>query len=97
MARLVPYANPAQIDLEPERKVAEALCERLPKNVIVFHSYPWLRPERAPHNAQAVAQALVSGAVKPRFQHFELAQVQAAHRAIEERRVIGKVVLDVGA
>jgi NADPH:quinone reductase len=58
---------------------------------------PWLRPERAAHNAQAVAQAIVSGAVKPRLQHFGLAQVQAAHRAIEERRVIGKVVLDVSA
>lgn len=46
MARLVPHANPAQIDLEPERKVAEALCSQLPDNVIVFHSYPWLRPER---------------------------------------------------
>ena len=46
MARLVPHANPAQIDLDPERRVAEALCEQLPKSVIVFHSYPWLRPER---------------------------------------------------
>lgn len=46
MARLVPHANPAQIDLDPERRVAEALCAQLPKSVIVFHSYPWLRPER---------------------------------------------------
>ena len=46
MARLVPHASPAQIDLDPERRVAEALCEQLPKNVIVFHSFPWLRPER---------------------------------------------------
>jgi hypothetical protein len=46
MARLVPHANPAQIDCDPERRVAEALCEQLPKSVIVFHSYPWLRPDR---------------------------------------------------
>ena len=46
MARLVPQVDPAQIDLDPERRVAEALCEQLPNSVIVFHSYPWLRPER---------------------------------------------------
>lgn len=46
MARLVPHTSPEQIDLDPERRVAVALCEQLPKNVIVFHSYPWLRPER---------------------------------------------------
>jgi hypothetical protein len=46
MARLIPHADPSQITLEPERKVAEALCSQLQKNVVVFHSYPWLRPER---------------------------------------------------
>lgn len=46
MARLIPHADPKLIELEPERRVAEALCAQLPKGVIVFHSYPWLRPER---------------------------------------------------
>lgn len=46
MARLVPHADPSDIDLDPERRVAESLCGQLPKNAIVFHSYPWLRPER---------------------------------------------------
>ena len=46
MARLIPHANPAQIDLDPERRVAEALCAQLPPKALVFHSYPWLRPDR---------------------------------------------------
>jgi hypothetical protein len=46
MARLFPVANSSEIELDPERRVAEALCAQLPKNVAVFHSYPWLRPER---------------------------------------------------
>lgn len=49
MARLVPHTDPEQIDLDPERRVAVALCEQLPMSVIVFHSYPWLRPEREFH------------------------------------------------
>ncbi|MDB6175038.1 MAG: hypothetical protein JWL59_4349 [Chthoniobacteraceae bacterium] len=46
MARLIPHADPSHITLEPERQVAERLCAQLPKNAFVFHSYPWLRPER---------------------------------------------------
>ena len=46
MAKLIPHADSAQITLDPERRVAEALCQQFPKKVIVFHSYPWLRPER---------------------------------------------------
>jgi hypothetical protein len=46
MARLIPDTDPSTIALEPERKVAEALCRQLPNKVRVFHSYPWLRPER---------------------------------------------------
>ena len=57
---------------------------------------PWLRPDTAPHNAQAVADAVLSGAVKPWLEHFSLEQASEAHRAIAERRVTGKVVLDIG-
>lgn len=46
MAKLIPNIDPSEISLEPERKVAEALCAQLPKEAVVFHSYPWLRPER---------------------------------------------------
>lgn len=46
MARLVPHTDPKLIELDPERRVAEALCAQLPRKVVVFHSYPWLRPER---------------------------------------------------
>lgn len=46
MARLIPHTDPQLIELDPERRVAEALCAQLPKKVVIFHSYPWLRPER---------------------------------------------------
>lgn len=46
MARLIPNVDPSSIENEPERKVAEALCMQLPRQVLVFHSYPWMRPER---------------------------------------------------
>jgi hypothetical protein len=46
MARLLPNENPSNISLDPERAVAEALCEQFPPDVVVFHSYPWLRRER---------------------------------------------------
>ena len=46
MARLLPDADPAAIELDPERRVAEALCDQLPNSCVIFHSYPWLRPER---------------------------------------------------
>lgn len=46
MAKLIPHTDPSLIANEPERQVAEALCEQLPNSVKVFHSYPWLRPDR---------------------------------------------------
>lgn len=46
MARLLPQYDPATIEQPGERKVAEALCAQLPADVVVFHSYPWLRPQR---------------------------------------------------
>ena len=66
------------------------------RGVKIMGFNPWLRPDTAAHNAQAVADALLSGAVKPWLQHFPLGQVSEAHRAIAERRVMGKVVLDIG-
>lgn len=46
MARLIPHHDPSTIEQPSERCVAEALCSQLPSDVVVFHSYPWLRPER---------------------------------------------------
>ena len=46
MAKLIPDYDPSTIENAPERAVAEALCAQLPKDVRVFHSYPWLRKER---------------------------------------------------
>jgi len=46
MARLVPHHDTSTIEHASERSVAEALCAQLPPEVVVFHSYPWLRPER---------------------------------------------------
>jgi len=46
MATLIPNYDPAAIENAPERKVAEVLCAQLPKDVRVFHSYPWMRKER---------------------------------------------------
>lgn len=51
MARLIPHADPQLIELDPERRVAEALCAQMPKKVVIFHSYPWLRPERDVHRS----------------------------------------------
>ena len=46
MARLIPHHDTSTIEQPSERSVAEALCAQLPPEVVVFHSYPWLRPER---------------------------------------------------
>jgi len=46
MARLIPKISIDEITLKPERDVGRALVEKLPNDCIVYHSYPWLRPER---------------------------------------------------
>ena len=46
MARLIPNIDVDEIELKPERDVARVLVEQLPDEVRVFHSYPWLRPDR---------------------------------------------------
>jgi hypothetical protein len=35
-----------EIKVKPERDVARAMVEQLTDDCVVFHSYPWLRPER---------------------------------------------------
>lgn len=46
MAKLIPHLDPADIQNKPERDVAAALVNELNNTCLVFHSYPWLRPER---------------------------------------------------
>lgn len=46
MAKLIPVIDVEEIDLKPERDVARELVNQLPNNVIVLHSYPWLRADR---------------------------------------------------
>ena len=46
MAHLVPDIQIDEIANKPERDVARALIEQLPNQVTVYHSYPWLRPDR---------------------------------------------------
>jgi len=46
MAHLIPTVSVEEIENKPERDVAHTLVEQLPNHVTVYHSYPWLRPER---------------------------------------------------
>lgn len=43
MARLFPDFDPEKISLKPERDVARALVRDLPDDVLIYHSYCWLR------------------------------------------------------
>lgn len=46
MAKLFPNTKlPDDIELKPERDVAQLLCEQLPATVRIYHSYPWLNKE----------------------------------------------------
>jgi hypothetical protein len=46
MARLIPKIDPSTIQNQGERVIAQALVAQLPSGCRVYHSYPWLRPER---------------------------------------------------
>lgn len=46
MAKLIPHLDIADIQNKPERDVAVGLVGGLDETCLVFHSYPWLRPER---------------------------------------------------
>lgn len=45
MAKLIPSINPKEINNPGERLVAEALVCQLNADVLVYHSFPWLRRE----------------------------------------------------
>lgn len=46
MARLIPKVSPDEIQNAGERDIARALVKQLPDDVVIYHSYPWLRSER---------------------------------------------------
>ncbi|MEQ8853609.1 NERD domain-containing protein [Gimesia sp.] len=46
MARLIPKIAPQDISNIGERDVAMALVDQLPDDVIIYHSYPWLKSDR---------------------------------------------------
>jgi len=46
MAKLIPHLDTLGIQNKPERDVADGLVKGLGNDSLVFHSYPWLRPER---------------------------------------------------
>ena len=46
MAKLVPPYQVDSIEIPAERDVARALLETLPARCTVYHSFPWLRPDR---------------------------------------------------
>lgn len=46
MAKLIPKVSPDEIKNVGERDMARALADQLPDDVVVYHSYPWLRSER---------------------------------------------------
>lgn len=50
MARLIPKIDPSLIQNSGERIVAQALVEQLPSNCLIYHSFPWLRPQRHEKN-----------------------------------------------
>ena len=58
MAKLIPNINVDDITEDSERLVAKALVESLPDNCIVYHSFPWLRPDR---NDRSGAVTLAEG------------------------------------
>ena len=53
MAQLIPKIALNSITPQSELKVARALVESLPTDTRVYHSYPWLRPERSDRNRTA--------------------------------------------
>ncbi len=46
MARLIPKIAPQDISNVGERDVAMALVVQLPDDVVIYHSYPWLKSDR---------------------------------------------------
>lgn len=46
MAKLIPKIPIDEITLKPERDVARTLVDQLSDDTIIYHGYPWLKPDR---------------------------------------------------
>jgi hypothetical protein len=86
MARLIPHHNPSEIDQPGERSVAAALCAQLPPEVVVFHSYPWLRPERHERSGKEILHEGEADFVilHPRF-GIMVVEVKGGHVYFDQR------------
>lgn len=86
MAGFIPSYDPREITTPSERVVAAALCSQLPKNVRVFHSYPWLREERdldIPGKGEVIREGEADFViVDPRF-GFMVIEVKGGHMFYE--------------
>jgi hypothetical protein len=86
MATLIPNYDPSDIPNDPERVVAEALCAQLPKDVRIFHSYPWLRKDRdldKPWQGEVIREGEADFViVDPRF-GFMVIEVKGGHMFYE--------------
>jgi hypothetical protein len=86
MASLIPNYDPREIPTPSERVVAEALCAQLPKNVRVFHSFPWLRLERdfdKPGKGEVIREGEADFViVDPRY-GFMILEVKGGHMFYE--------------
>jgi hypothetical protein len=86
MAALIPNYDPSDIPNDPERVVAEALCAQLPKDVRIFHSYPWLRKDRdldKPWQGEVIREGEADFViVDPRF-GFMVIEVKGGHMFYE--------------
>lgn len=50
MPKLIPAIDPDDIGEDSEKQVAKALMKALPDRCVIYHSYPWLRPDRNDRN-----------------------------------------------
>ncbi len=86
MAKLLPHFDPSAIDQPGERCVAESLCAQLPPEVVIFHSYPWLRPERHERTGKETLQEGEADfvIVHPRFGYL-VVEVKGGHVYFDQR------------
>ena len=56
MAKLIPRVEIRDIKVPSEQTMAKALVEQLPDDVIVYHSYPWLRTDRNDKNKKTLRE-----------------------------------------
>ena len=56
MAQLIPNVDVDAISVKSERDTARYLTKLLPRDCIIYHSYPWLRAERNDYGAKKLSE-----------------------------------------